>query len=169
MKRYNIALIGFMGTGKSTVGAALAKAQHMQLVDTDTLIEERTGLSVQEIFARQGETPFRNYESQAIAACEGMTDTVFATGGGAVMRAQNVESLKKHSRLVWLTASPETILARLSGDASRPLLQGKTAQDTAALLHRRNGFYRRAADLVIATDGKSPEKIAEEILSQLSS
>ncbi|MBP3735418.1 MAG: shikimate kinase, partial [Lachnospiraceae bacterium] len=161
----NIALIGFMGSGKSTVGRALSGLFGLAFAETDAMIEEAAGMPIPEIFSRFGEAHFRELESRCIAQAAAMSGAVISCGGGAVLRPENVDALRKNSLLVLLTASPETILARTQADTSRPLLSGKkTAADIENLLAARQSAYENAAGITIDTDGKSVYQICEEIV-----
>ena len=138
----NIALIGFMGSGKSTVGRALSGLFGLAFAETDAMIEEAAGMPIPEIFSRFGEAHFRELESRCIAQAAAMSGTVISCGGGAVLRRENVDALRKNSLPVLLTASPATILARTQADTSRPLLSGKkTAADIEGLIAARQSAY----------------------------
>ena len=119
----NIALVGFMGTGKSSVGRLAAEQLRFAFIDTDELIENEVGHSIPEIFARLGEPAFRKYERDVVEALSARRDTVIATGGGLVADPSNLASLKTHALVVCLWASPETIWERVRSQSSRPLLQ----------------------------------------------
>lgn len=165
LMRKNIALIGFMGTGKSTVCETMCKLG-ITGVDTDVLVEQAAGMSVTEIFAMQGEASFREMEAAAVQRAAQMPHTVISCGGGVVLRKQNVEELQKHCWVVLLTAQPETILARLKDDDTRPKLRGhKTVSGIAELMAQRQQQYAAAAQITVATDGKTPQQVASEILA----
>src|SRR5688500_9239803 len=121
---HNVALVGFMGTGKSTVGNTLASMLRLRLVDTDALIEQRAGKRITEIFANEGEARFREYERQVVEELESLEGCIISTGGGLVINPANMESLKRHSLVVCLWASPEAIFARVGRQTHRPLLGG---------------------------------------------
>mgnify|MGYP001023253498 CR=1 FL=1 len=164
----NIVLIGFMGTGKTSVGKLLAQRLAWPFVDTDQLIEQEVGLPVKEIFRSKGETFFRTKESEIIARVSGYTDSVIATGGGAVINRANFNRLKSNSVVIALTASGEIILARTAGNkADRPLLaKKKSAASVEELLAARREHYR-LADFTIDTSKMSPWQVAEEIIALL--
>ena len=129
------------------------------------MIEEAAGMPIPEIFSRFGEAHFRELESRCIAQAAAMSGTVISCGGGAVLRRENVDALRKNSLPVLLTASPATILARTQADTSRPLLSGKkTAADIEGLIAARQSAYENAAGITIDTDGKSVYQICEEIV-----
>jgi shikimate kinase len=163
---YNVALVGFMGTGKSTVGNALASMLHLRLVDTDVLIEQRAGKRITEIFAADGEARFREYESEVVRELEEMRGCVISTGGGLVVNPANMESLKKHALVVCLWASPESILARVGHQTHRPLLQGADRlEKIKALLAVREPFYRQA-DVLLNCERRSPREVAQHVAHQ---
>ena len=161
---HNLALIGFMGTGKSLVGRLVAEHLRFAFIDTDELIENEVGKTIPEIFAQQGEPAFRKYERDVVHALAARRDTVIATGGGLVADPSNLASLKTHSLLVCLWASPETIWERVSAQTHRPLLQ--TPDPPARireLLEQRGPFYRQA-DVQILTEFRSSKEVAQQIL-----
>jgi shikimate kinase len=163
VQRNNIVLVGFMGTGKSTIGRFLAEKLGWELVDTDHYIEKQEGMSIAELFSKQGEAYFRAAETRAIQAIMNRTHQVVATGGGAVLAADNRVSLKTNGYVVALTASVETIVQRVGGDRNRPLLQGKASEVVPQLLERRKHAYD-FADLTISTDRLRIEFIAQRLL-----
>ena len=168
-KKNNITLIGFMGTGKSTVGVLLSEALSKDLVDTDALIEDETGERIRDTFANKGEKFFRDLETKTIISLEDYTDSIFAAGGGSILRSENVDSMRKHSTIVLLTASPDTVLLRLHGDITRPVLEGrKTVEEIGQMMEIRRPFYEGAADITVVTDEKTPEEVCAEILRALS-
>ena len=161
----NIALVGFMGVGKTTL---LETAQQKGLpgVDTDELIQQKAGMPVSDIFAQYGEPYFRDLETQAVRQAAALIGTVISCGGGAVLRPENVRTLQETGTVVLLTATPETILERLADDDTRPKLRGrKTVAGVTELMGERAAAYAAAAQITIATDGKTPEEIWEEILA----
>jgi shikimate kinase len=160
-----IVLTGFMGTGKSAVGPILARKLKVSFIDTDCIIEERTGQPIEKIFRMHGEPFFRSLEKKVVAETAGEKNAVIAVGGGAILDPENLENLKKDGMLVSLFASSEEIKKRIAGDDSRPLLKsgGKTIEN---LLSQREPFYRKA-DICVDTDGKEPEEVAEEIIKKL--
>ncbi len=166
---YNIALIGFMGAGKSTVSHYLKDMLAMEEVETDAMIVKSEGMAITDIFAKYGEPYFRNCESNAIIELQNCRQVIISCGGGAVMREENVENLKKSSRIVLLTATPETILERVKDSTERPILNGNmNVEFIAGLMEKRRAKYEAAADIVIATDGKDVEQICEELIRKLS-
>ena len=165
---YNIALIGFMGTGKSTVSAYLQKMLPLDLVDTDALIVEEEGMSINDIFAKYGEPYFRDCETRVTEELQDRRLTIISCGGGMIMRPENEVNLKKTSRVVLLTASPETIYERVKDSTDRPILNGHmNVEFIAQLMERRRARYEEAADVIIQTDGKSVEEICEELIARI--
>jgi shikimate kinase len=164
----NVFLIGFMGAGKTSVGRLLAGRLNSRFVDLDAEIESAAGKSISEIFDQHGETEFRKLETTRLTQISREVGIVVATGGGVAIAAENRQLMRMSGLVVNLTASRETILQRLSGDRTRPLLQGDNpAERVAALLTERQQFYAEA-DLSISTDGKKIEEIVAEILARLS-
>lgn len=164
----NIALIGFMGAGKSTVSHCLKDMLAMEEVETDAMVVEAEGMAITDIFAKYGEPYFRNCESNAIIELQGRRQVIISCGGGAVMRDENVENLKKSSRIVLLTATPETTLERVKDSDERPILNGHmNVEYIAELMEKRRQKYEAAADVIIATDGKSVMEICEELIGKL--
>lgn len=165
--KQNIILIGFMGAGKTTVGAALAEKLQYRLVDTDAVIEEKEGRTIQSIFSEEGEEYFRNLETKALEELlqKGAEQTVLATGGGLPLRQCNGILLQKMGLVVFLKAEKETVLKRLEKDEKRPLLQGAGPEERVAeLLEFRDPIYEYTAHIVIPTDGKAVDEITEEII-----
>jgi shikimate kinase len=165
----SIALIGFMGTGKTAVGRALARRLGKEFVELDALIESRAGRKIAAIFREEGETRFRELEIEAVKEAAGRKNTVIACGGGVVLNWINIERLKKECRVVYLTASTEVILKRLSGDeGERPLMAvPDRAAQIRALGRFRRPFYERAGDIKIATSKMSVDAVVEKIIARL--
>jgi len=163
----NIALIGFMGSGKSSIGRLLAKKLHYRFVDTDQLVVKSAGMAITEIFKEHGEPFFREQERLALESLHGWQRLVIATGGGIVLRAENVPLLREMAFVVWLTASEEILFERVSRNTKRPLLHTENPRATiSALLAARHPLYENAAHFVIDTSTKPHAEIADEILSQ---
>jgi len=162
----NIALVGFMGTGKSSVGRLAAEQLRFAFIDTDELIENEVGHSIPEIFARLGEPAFRKYERDVVEALSARRDTVIATGGGLVADPSNLASLKTHALVVCLWASPETIWERVRAQSHRPLLQTPDPQARIRqLLEERAPAYRQA-DVLIHTGLRSAKEAVHQVLHQ---
>jgi shikimate dehydrogenase len=162
--RSNIALVGFMGTGKSSVGRYVAEKLKLPLVDIDSELEKRNNTTVDEIFKKDGEDIFRKMEADEIERVAGLPGAVISCGGGAVLKMRNVDYLKEHCIVIWLWAGIETILKRTKGNDTRPLLKTKDKRlEIETLITFRNPYYAGASDLFIRTDYKKPEEIAERI------
>lgn len=165
-KIQNIALIGFMGTGKSSVGRLVAEHLHFIFVDTDELIETRVHKSVSEIFATEGEARFREYERQVVAELAERTRTVISTGGGLGANPEHVASLKQHALVVCLWASPDKIWERVRHQTHRPLLQEADPQaKIRQLLSARESCYKQA-DVLLNTEVRSLKEVAAQLLHQ---
>lgn len=170
IEHQNIVLIGFMGSGKTTIGNTLAAAAGMPHRDTDAIIEEAAGTTISEIFRIQGEHAFRRLETRTLTILSDTDSdpTIYSTGGGIVLRPVNRPLLHQLGTVVWLRIQPETVIARLGGDNTRPLLAGPDRdQKVRDLIDARREAYASSADMVVDVDGRSPQEIAEEILSRL--
>ena len=161
----NIVLIGFMGSGKSTISRALNELYAMDIVEMDQVIADREGMSISEIFEVHGEEYFRNLETELLRELQNRKGVVISCGGGVPMRDENVVEMKKNGKVILLTASPETILDRVKNNHDRPLLENnKNVDFISELMEKRRSKYEAAADIVIQTDGKSAFEICEEII-----
>ncbi|MFQ5963189.1 MAG: shikimate kinase [Candidatus Scalinduaceae bacterium] len=168
----NIVLIGFRGTGKSTVGKLLADRLKRDYVDTDEYIEGVTGKTIKYIFKEEGEEGFRKTEADAVAKLSKMDDKIIAAGGGVVLRNDNVKKLKNNGFLILLEATPEIIHNRIKQDVKttnqRPSLTSKKPFDEIKhLIEQRQQLYENAADYTINTSYISCEDVAEEIVTFL--
>lgn len=164
----NVFLIGFMGSGKSTVASCLADKYGMNIVEMDQMIVEREGMSIPDIFAQRGEIYFRDAETKLLDEIQSGTNMVISCGGGVVLRDQNVKEMKKCGKIVLLNAKPETILARVKKDENRPLLQGnKNIGYITDMMEQRQPKYENAADFIVETDGKDAEEICKEIFERI--
>jgi shikimate kinase len=162
----NLALIGFMGTGKTSVGRLVAEQLHFEFLDTDELIQGRTSRSISDIFARDGEAAFRTLEREVVNELAQHSKTVISTGGGLPAHAGNLEALKTHSLVVCLWASPEKIWERVRNQSHRPLLHDPDPQrKIRQLLETREPFYKQA-DVLINTDLRSAREVAQQIILQ---
>lgn len=164
----NIVLTGFMASGKTAVGKELAEKLHMRFVDVDEVIERDTELTIARIFGKFGEQTFRDLETKAIKCVAMLDNYVIATGGGAVLRMENVSELRRNGRVIYLAATPETILRRVGKAQTRPLLakeQDKLAK-IKELLAKREPFYQNC-DLIIDTSDLSVTQVVEKILAQI--
>jgi len=160
----NIVLVGFMGTGKTTIGKLIAQALNMEFVDTDGLIEKREGVSINDIFSKKGEPYFRKVEREVIAQVSKNGGSVIDAGGGAVIDEDNVKDLKKNGVIFCLNAAPEEILRRAGKYTHRPLLNvADPLAEIKKLLKKREEYYKRA-DYQIDTAGKSADQVSKEII-----
>ena len=164
----NLVLIGFMGTGKSTVSDYFHTAYNMDVIEMDQIIAQREGMSITEIFNRYGEEYFRDLETALLVEMQSRKGVILSCGGGVPMRERNVVEMKKIGRVILLTADPQTILERLREDHSRPLLENnKNIDFVRSLMDSRRAKYESAADVIIHTDGKTVEEIGSEILEKI--
>jgi shikimate kinase len=186
----NLALIGFMGSGKSSVGRLAADLLHFTFLDTDRVIEARAGTSISEIFAVQGEPAFRDWEERIVEELARRTKTVIATGGGLPLNEANLVSLKAHALVLCLWASPETLFERVRHHSHRPLLkppgspepngvlespagdEAGPAQNSPDPLERirtllavREPHYR-LADVLVNTERRSVREVAAQVVHQ---
>ena len=168
--KQHLALVGLPGCGKSTIGRHLARRWDVQIIDVDTAIEEHIGCSIREYFAKAGEPAFRDVEQQVLADLLAMQGPVhiFATGGGAVMRAENRLQLKAHSHVVYLSASPTELARRLQKDTQRPLLQVDNPLKKMLELHaQRDPLYREVAEFVVPSSGLTAAQVAQRVAMQV--
>ncbi len=165
----SIALIGFMGTGKTAVGEALAEKLGKNFVEMDSLIEQKAGKTIPEIFQQGGEVSFRELEIEVAREVAENKDAVIACGGGVVLNKINIDRLRKECIIVYLTASPGAILKRTSGDENeRPLLKADSrALTIRELLKFRKPFYERAADITIDTSKLDIAAAVEQIIKKV--
>lgn len=166
----NIILIGFMGSGKSSVGRYMEESEGFALIDTDEYIEKQQNDIINNIFANKGEEYFRNLETECIKELITLnTDmTVISVGGGLPMRGENQKLLKELGKIVYLRATVDTLVSRLMGDTTRPLLKGgDLRQKITELFEKREATYEGIADIVIDTDNYSPKEIYNIIKERL--
>lgn len=170
MKHLRIVLTGFMATGKTAVGEKLAKKLKYDFLDTDLMVEGETGKSITQIFEKEGEPAFRAYEKKMIKKAMERENVVVATGGGAIVDPDNLKLIKTRGFVIGLSASPESIMQRISRMDTRPLLQAKDTKEQLkkieALLSHRSPYYRKA-DKIIDTTMKQPDETVTEILKAL--
>ena len=160
----NISLVGFMGTGKSTVGQIVAAMLHFRFLDTDEMIERTANRKISEIFAQDGEPAFRSLEREVVEKLTTMENCVISTGGGLILNPDNLASLKTHALVVCLWSSAETIFKRVSHQPHRPLLQvpdplGKVR----ALLQERSPAYRQS-DVLLSSEYRTPREVAVQVV-----
>jgi len=168
--RKTIALIGYRGSGKTTIGRAIAAQLSCSVVDTDHRVVERVGKSIAAIFTDESEAAFRAYESQAIQDALDERPGILSVGGGAVLDPQNVRLLRKRCYVVWLTATSDVLWERISADestsSSRPALSNESGLDEVKkVLATREVAYRSTAHAMVDTVNRQPEQIAMEIIA----
>jgi len=164
----NVILTGFMGTGKSAVGQKLAEKLKLDFIDMDTLIEDKAGMTIPEIFSRFGEAHFRRLETEAVRSLAESKKKVIATGGGTIVNPENLQALKEIGPVICLTATPETIYNRVRSNTYRPLLQ---VPDPVGQIHQllddRAPHYAKA-DYHLPTDRETIEELVNKILVLIS-
>ncbi|MBE5916326.1 MAG: shikimate kinase [Pseudobutyrivibrio ruminis] len=165
---YNIVLIGFMGTGKSTISAYLSEQFGMEAIDMDQVISEREGMPISRIFEIHGEEYFRNAETNLLKELQTKKNVVISCGGGTPLREENVVEMKKNGKVVLLTAKPETIFNRVKDNHDRPLIENnKSVEFIEELMLKRKDKYIAAADVIIETDNKDKQQICHELIDAL--
>jgi shikimate kinase len=165
LKGLNLYLVGMMGAGKSSTGTALAEALGYQFFDTDTVLEAAAGQTIPEIFAQQGETAFRQLETQVLAELSAYKQLVIATGGGIVLQQENWSYLH-HGIVIWLDVPTEVLKQRLAGDRGRPLLQVNDWEATVERLHQQRKHLYAQADVQVTVDnGETIDAIATRTLN----
>lgn len=160
----NIFFIGFMGCGKSTMARLLSEKLGMELVEMDETIEAEARMSINEIFETYGEEHFRDLESQLVARIAEKGGAVVSCGGGAILRPQNIEMMKKNGKIIYFSATPETIYKRVCRSTHRPLLNGNmNVEYIASLMEKRLPHYLSAADITVVVDGKEKQEVLDEL------
>ena len=172
MKKHdNIILIGFMATGKTAVGQALAKKLKAKYISTDTLVEKKAKKKIKTIFAEKGEPYFRSLETQALLSLKNKKGLVVSCGGGIVLKPGNRTLIKKSGKVIWLKASPDTINRRLGPLRQRPLLNIRDKEERIKMIKRmlssRSSLYKKAAHISIDTDALPLAKVASQIASMI--
>ena len=163
-KNKNLFFIGFMGCGKSTMARLLSEKMQMELVEMDETIETEAGMSINEIFEKYGENHFRDLESQLIIRIMEKGGAVVSCGGGAILRPENVENMKKNGKVIYFAATPETIYKRVRNSTTRPLLNGNmNIEHITNLMNQRLPRYEAAADITIFVDEKEKNEVLEEL------
>jgi shikimate kinase len=164
----SIVLIGMMGAGKSSVGRCLRRRMGLALLDIDEVVATKFGMSIPEIFAEHGEKKFRDAETEALRRVRTEEQTIIVTGGGIVLRKENVEILKSQAAIVWLDADEETLFARASRKQNRPLLQTKNPRKTfSQILGARRSLYANIANIRVDTSVLTDEEVAVAIVAKL--
>ena len=166
----HIALIGMAGVGKSVVARRLGAAMGRSVVDVDAAVVAGAGMSIQEIFERDGEPEFRRLEAEALGdALSSSEPLVIATGGGIVVAAENRDELRSRSRCVWLRAEPEVLARRLErSPARRPLLDGNLRSNMTRLLGERSHLYDEAADVIVDIEDHNADAVTALVVDALS-
>ena len=164
MENKNIFLIGFMGSGKSTIARLLAKKTEKELIEMDETIENEEGCSINEIFEAHGEEYFRDLESELVKRIAQKGGTVVSCGGGAVLREENISNMRRTGTIIYLSATPETIYKRVRNSTNRPLLNGNmNVEYIRELMSKRVAKYEGAADVIIMVDGKEKIDVLQDI------
>jgi len=164
----SIVLIGMMGAGKSTVGRCLQQRTGLALLDTDEIVASKFGMSIPEIFAKHGENKFREAETKALRELAMPKQTIIVTGGGIVLREENVGILRRMGVIVWLDGNEDTLFVRASRGRNRPLLQTKKPRKAfSQIFDGRRSLYADIADVRVDTSMLTDEEIAVAILSKL--
>ena len=164
----NVFLVGMMGAGKTTLGKALARRRGQEFVDTDRLLVERTGVPVTTIFEFEGEEGFRKRETALLCEVATRSGCVVATGGGAVLAAENRRAMREAGTVVYLRARLESLWERLRHDSTRPLLATADPRATlAAILEQRDPLYREAAHLVVDTGAQAASTLVNRVVGAL--
>ncbi|MDO9542223.1 MAG: shikimate kinase [Kiritimatiellia bacterium] len=160
----NVILVGFMGTGKTTVGKLLAQQLKKSFIDMDSIIEERAGKSIGQIFEEDGEPRFREMERALVQELAAKTGLVIAAGGGIVLNPDNISDFNRSGKIICLLASGDEILRRVAGSTARPLLEkGDKHQRILALMEKRRPLYE-AIPCRVNTSGLTPREVAEIIM-----
>lgn len=164
----NIAFIGFMGSGKSTISKELANMLNTTLIDVDDYIVEKNQMKITDMFDKYGEDYFRDKETEAIRDISKESGIIISCGGGSVLRDENVKLLKENGTIVLLKATPETIYERVKDSTSRPILNGNmNVEFIAGLMEKRRERYESVTDVEIITDNKSVDEIIDEIMQKV--
>ena len=164
----SIVLIGMMGAGKSSVGSCLHSRTRLALLDIDEVVASNFGMSIPEIFAEHGERKFREAETEALHRVRTQEQTIIITGGGIVLRKENIEILRRQGVIVWLDGDEETLFARASRNMNRPLLQTKNPRKSfSKILGARTPLYANIADIRVDTSVLTDEEVAVAILAKL--
>jgi len=158
-----VVLVGFMGSGKSSVGRELARRFGAPFVDVDERIASAAGCTIRDLFAREGEPAFREREKAALREVLSVEGSVIATGGGAFADGENRALLRSYAPVVYLEAAVETLLERLAGDLGRPLLRGGEREEVVRELLSRRVHGYRTADVAVRTDGRTVEEVAGQV------
>jgi len=157
-------LIGFMGSGKSTIGKELSHRLDVSYIDTDTYIEKTARMMIKDIFREDGEAYFRELETNALKEC---VADIISTGGGIVEKDENIEEMRKKGKVIYLDVTFSEICKRLEADETRPLWTKNDLEDKEKMFKRRESLYKQASDYIITCDGKDVNTIYSEIISKM--
>ena len=164
----NLFFIGFMGSGKSAVCGRLHELTGMEVIEMDASIVDSERMSINDIFATKGEQYFRDLETKLLSQISEESRKAVSCGGGAILRPENVELMKKSGKIILLSATPETIYNRVKDTNDRPLLNGKMNEEyISALMEKRRARYEEVADHIIDTTGKTIPEVCDLIISAL--
>ena len=165
----NVVLVGYRGTGKSTVAGLVAQALGYEVINLDAEIVRRAGRSIPDLVAERGWEGFRDLEEEVCRSCAQEPGRVVDCGGGVVEREANFEVLRNAGRVFWLTATVATIVERIQGDDQRPSLTGTKSftEEVSEVLERREPLYRKLAHVAVPTDGRTPAELAAEIVERV--
>lgn len=159
----NIVLTGFMGSGKTSVGKITAANLGYDFIDIDSYIEEKHNKKISEIFKEKGEDYFRNIETDAVNELAGRENTVIATGGGTVIKKENIKALRKNGVIIFLYCDASVVMKRVGKDESRPLLKDKTERDIENMINHRREFYQNN-DYEIDVSAITPIEVAKKVV-----
>lgn len=161
-------IIGFMGSGKSTVSRHISRALGIPKIEMDDLLAERAGKPITQIFAEDGEEVFRQMETELLREIGGGEPVLVSCGGGVVLRPENVEIMKATGTILMLSATPQTIYNRVRHSTKRPILNGNmNVEFIAELMAKRDPAYRAAADVTVSIDGKTSDIVAKELVERI--
>jgi shikimate kinase len=165
----NIVLTGMRGSGKSTIAKMLAGKMNRSFIDMDSLIVKKVGMPLPEFVKKNGWKTFRDKETEVTLETADLTNTIIATGGGVILRKQNVDALKKNGKFVFLKTSIQTMIKRIGEDKNRPALTNKKTmeEELEEVWKERKNLYEQSADSIIETDNKTHEAIVNEIISTI--
>lgn len=165
----NIVIIGMRGTGKTTIGKMLSESLRREFFETDVLVVKKENQPIAQIVSERGWDTFRDVESDVVEEVTLMDNNVISTGGGVVVRERNMKLLKQNSIVILLTASIDSMNARLQRDSERPSLTSNLSlrKEIAEVLQKRKHLYEKAADITVSTDNQNPEEILHTILKKI--
>jgi len=167
MKKSNIALIGFMGSGKTTIGRILSEKLNMKFYDMDSIIEKKAGMKIKKIFSKYGEDYFRFIEGSITSEISKKESSVISTGGGIIKKTINIKNLKKNGIVIYLKTDLSNVLKRIAGCKNRPLFNEANLNETIKLYNSRKNLYKKSADITIITGNRNINKIVDLIIKSL--